>query len=222
MKRTYTILVFLMTMSFLATAQESNWYLSARVAKKNFVHSNNLTATLSPPDRGYYGGIGLGTYISPNVAVETGIEYYSFVLSVPFSSTQENTLYGMMRYNLISIPMSIRYDFYKRNNLQFYAKVSLSVDVKHDDNSLSSSEKENVSTIDLSEDKLLLNAGIEAGADYRLTNNLRIGAFANWTYAFNDAYTLEYNKYDASQPYTQYIPLNNKHFGFGLELKLDF
>ena len=237
MKRTYFLFLLVIALSISATAQdktqnpndtnvnthaqESNWYLSIRLSKKNFLHSNRLAATLSPPDRGYYGGYCFGHYLNSKLAIELGLQYYTFMYSAPFE-VAENPDYGMMRYELLSFPLSVRYDIIRNERIRFYGKATLSADKRISSKEVFLGSGENLATVDISDNDLSFNADVETGIDFRIFRTIRLGAFLNWTQAFQDAVTLEYSKIDSSQqPFIEQILLNNTHLGFGIELKID-
>lgn len=237
MKRTYFHFLLLIALSISATAQdktqnpndgyvnsyklESSWYLSTRFAKKNFLHSDRLARTLSPPDRGYYGGYCFGQYLNSKLALELGLQYYTFMYSTPFE-VAEDPDYGMMRYELLSFPLSVRYDLIRNERIRFYGKATLSVDKRISSKEAFRGSGENLATFDISDNDLSFNAGVETGIDFRIFRTIRLGAFLNWTQAFQNAVSLEYTKIDSfQQPYMEQILLNNTHLGFGIELKVD-
>jgi len=202
---------------------KGTFYINAKLAKKNFLHSDQLTRTLSPNDRGYYGGSGIGYYVSKAIAIETGLEYYSYYFFTPFDISDDPD-YDAMRYSVMSIPASIRYDFYSKPKFNVYAKYSIGIDYRLSLNEAYNGDlpNPNNATRDASENTTTLSTGIEAGFDYRILENIRLGTFINLNYASSDSATLQYEKLNINQEsFTEQLRLNNTHFGFGLELKLD-
>jgi len=190
------------------------WYMGIRYGTKNYILSDELSRDLVNPIANRYQSIIIGHYINQKVAFEFGLENYEFTYSTPFN---ENFLLRSQKF--LSVPFALRYDVIQTNRFSLYGKGVFSTDFRIRPSSLSTFATGEITD----KDKLLLNAGIEAGIDFRIVKGVNIGFVGKYNQAFSRAALSQYPELSAQNEIVfRDINLKNTYFSWGVELKYLF
>ena len=202
--------------------KQNKWYLAARYGTKNYLFKDDLSRNLISVNPQHSTSILVGHYINTRWSLEMGIEQYQLVFSTPIDITETPSSFKLDKLFMLSIPMAVRYDAIQSKALTVYGKGIFSNDIR---TSLTSSDFLGAysSGFLTDEDRLLLNAGLEIGAEYKLFRGLHLGIHGKYNQPFKDAARYQYPKIDTQGEYSlEDIVHRNQYFGLGVELKYIF
>jgi len=191
------------------------WYVGLRYGTKQYILSDNLSGDLVNAPSNKYQSIHIGHYIKQKMAFEFGLEYSEFTFSTPFG---ENIL--LKSQKLITIPFALRYDLLQNNRLSLYGKGVFSTDFRLSHNRNFTQFETGFAT---DENNLLLNAGLEAGIDFRIIKGVHIGLVGKYNQAFTRAAQYQFHELNAQNEIVfRDINLKNTSFSWGVEVKYHF
>ena len=202
------------------TGLSNPWYLGLRWGTKQYFLEDILSMTLLQPNlQNQYTTFMLGHYINKRMAIESGLEYSNFQVRAPREFIRPQ-IYKNLNQGVITIPLALRVDVVQKGRVNLYGKGVFSTDFRLNQ------------TVDLygdntafvtDEDKLLLNAGLEAGIDFTLFSGFQLGLQAKYNHAFRRLAQYEYAvSFDENVYEFQQINLRNRYTSFGVELKYMF
>jgi len=200
----------------ISTKLKNPWYIGVRYGIKKYIFNDDLSRELIGANSNRTQSIYAGHYIHRRMAFEFGLEYSEFVFSTPTGPSS----YRVKRQNLISVPFALRYDLLQTDRVSLYGKGVFTTDFRIDPRR---KYLENETGFITDDNNLLLNAGIEAGIDFRIFEGVNIGFVGKYNHAFSKAALYQYPELSAQNEIVfRDINLNNKYFSWGLELKYLF
>ena len=190
------------------------WYASIRYGTKNYMLSDDLSKELVNQHANKYQSLQIGHYINQKLAFEFGVELSEFTFVSPIEQ------FAILKnQKLLTTPLALRYDLMQSDRFSFYGKGVFSTDFRITPNwTLFSNE---AGLVD--ENRLLLNAGVEAGIDFRVFSGVNVGVVGKYNQAFSKAAQYQYPELTAQNEveFTD-INLKNTYFSWGVELKYLF
>ena len=193
---------------------KSSWYIALRSGDKGYnspnLESDNSLPFTRPSSEQNESSFLVGHYIKQKWAVESGVEFSVY----EFSQREEN-----IQQRIFTIPLALRYDWYQTDKMTAYAKGIFSTDFRlNQPNSLGDGPVEFV----VDENRLLLNAGLELGTEYRIYKGFIVGLYGKYNQAFSDLARYRNPIRFGDQYVFQDIDLKNSYLSFGVELKYLF
>ena len=198
--------------------KRNKWYLATRYDTKKYLFKDELSKNLIAPNPQRSSSILIGHYINNRWALEMGLEQYQLVFSTPSEIAETPTSFNINKEFILSIPMAIRYDAIQANALTVYGKGVISKDIR---TRIASNFPIAYSSGSLTdEDRLLLNAGLEIGAEYKLFGGLHLGIHGKYNQPFSNSGRYQYPKVDdQGEFFLEDVVQRNQYFGLGVELK---
>ena len=198
-------------------SSKTPWYIGLRYGTKSYIFNDDLTRDLVKANTNKCQNLSIGHYINQKMAFEFGLEYSEFVFSTP---TRIINRYSSEIQKVVSIPFSLRYDLLQSTRISLYGKGVFSTDFRLNQNIPFST---NSTGFINDENKLLLNAGLESGIDFRIFNGVSLGVVARYNHAFNRTALYQYPELSAQNEIVfRDINLKNQYFSWGIELKYLF
>jgi len=199
-----------------STKLKNPWYIGLRYGIKKYIFNDDLSRDLIGANSNRTQSIYAGHYIHRRMAFEFGLAYSEFVFSTPTGPSS----YRVKRQNLISIPFALKYDLLQTDRVSLYGKGVFTTDFRIDPRR---KYLENETGFITDDNNLLLNAGIEAGIDFRIFEGVNIGFVGKYNHAFSKAALYQYPELSAQNEIVfRDINLKNTYFSWGVELKYLF
>jgi len=194
---------------------KSPWYAGIRYGIKNYILGDDLSRDNVNAQTNKYQSLHIGHYVNEKLAFEFGLESSEFVYTTP---AEINLLINTQ--NIISVPLSLRYDLIQTDRISLYGKGVFTTDFRVIPQRSFTGSKTGYIT---DSSNLLLNTGIEAGIDFRILKGVNIGISGKYNKAFSRAYQIQYPELtDQNEVEFRDINLRNTYFSWGVELKYQF
>ena len=203
------------------TGLRSPWYFGLRYGTKNYLSRDESNLDFANTINGVQiGSIFLGHYVKQKLALEFGLESSEFLFLTPLSALLTPSGLGIQRLNLLTVPFALKYDVLQSNRFTAYGKGVFSTDFRLDQGySFFIGDLGQITD----ESKLLLNAGIEAGIDFRLFGGVTLGVTGRYNHAFRNAARIEFPVQLSENEFEfQGYDLKNQYLSWGVELKYLF
>jgi len=197
----------------------SPWYIGVGNYGRGYRQKDGLSGRLFESRSAHANGsFYFGHYIKKKLALELGLG---------FSQLMYRTRYRLPEHFhandicLITIPIALRRDIYQSKFITLYAKAIASVDFRITKEAILG----DLSSKSVDEEKLLVNAGLAAGIDFRIFQGFHLGLTSNYNLPFRSIATIQQPVPvggSENEIILEEFSIHNRYLSWGVELKYFF
>ncbi len=197
----------------------SKWYIGIGNYGRGYRQKDSLSGRLfGSRSANANGNFYFGHYIKKKLALELGLGYSQLFFRSRFRLPND---FREHKIGLITIPIALRRDFYQSNFITLYGKAFASTDFRITQDVLLGDTFNKI----VDEEKLLLNAGLTAGIDFRIYQGFHLGLNANYNHSFGSTATIQQPVVvggSENEIILEEFSIDNRYFSWGVELKYFF
>ncbi len=197
----------------------SQWYIGVGNYGRGYRQKDGLSGRLFGSRSAHANGnFYFGHYIKKKLALELGLGYSQLFFRTRYRLPER---FREGKIGLITIPVALRKDFYQSNFITLYGKAVVSTDFRITQDILLADPFNKI----VDEEKLLLNAGLAAGADFRIYRGFHLGLNAHYNHPLTRAAAIQQPVLvggTENEIILEQINIYNRYISWGIELKYFF
>jgi hypothetical protein len=197
----------------------SPWYIGVGNYGRGYRQKDGLSRRLFESRSTHANGsFYFGHYIKKKLALELGLGFSQLFYRTRYRLPEDFHESGIC---LITIPIALRRDIYQSKFITLYAKAIASVDFRITKEAILG----DLSSKSVDEEKLLVNAGLAAGIDFRIFQGFHLGLTSNYNLPFRSIATIQQPVLvggSENEIILEEFSIHNRYLSWGVELKYFF